>query len=90
MAIETVPGADGAAISRAIEAESDALLDALMTIGAASAVVAKLQEDVQHLPGTAGGLADALDVLLGRLRDIVAPAQEAAFDAAGTACKAAA
>jgi hypothetical protein len=79
MATETVPPrADGLP---ALRDAADALLDALKIIGAMSSVVAKLQEEVQALRGEAPGLADALDVCLDRLHDIVAPAQESAFNA---------
>ena len=45
------------------------------------AVVSKLLEEVQALPGHANGLTLSLDLLLGQLHAIVGPAQEAAFQA---------
>lgn len=77
MATETVPVGEPSAI----EAASMALLDALRIIDAMSAVVSKLQEEVQALPGHANGLTISLDLLLEQLHAIVGPAQEAAFQA---------
>ena len=63
-----------------IHAASMALLETLKIIGTMSAIVTKLQEEVEGTR-TAPGLADALDLCLGKMHSIVAPAQEAAFQA---------
>ena len=64
----------------AIHAASMALLETLKIIGTMSAIVTKLQEEVEGTR-TAPGLADALDMCLDRMHSIFAPAQEAAFQA---------
>lgn len=64
----------------AISAASLALLQTLKIIGTMSAVLTKLQEEVEGTR-TAPGLADALDMCLDQMHSIVAPAQEAAFQA---------
>lgn len=77
MATETVP----ASAPSDIAAAADALLETLRYIDGASAIVAKLEQEVEAVPGYAGGLTISLGILLGQMHSIVSPAHAAAFDA---------
>ena len=67
----------------AIDAANSALLDALVMTGALSALLEKLQEEVQAHPGCANGLLDAAELCVDRMHGVVAPAQEALNRLAG-------